>query len=248
MKMSDSITLNVGGVLYMTTKSTLCKYPDSMLGVLMSGTFPSIIDSNGHYFIDRDGTIFQHILNFLRSSHLSLPADFVNFDLLAIEADFYQIQPLLEAVNQMRQNKQAMPRKYHLEILEVRTGSTATMPTNNSRVKTVISGRKQVMLSLPADLIGAESLERLQNKNGPDFTELELFGSNTRLRLGEALDTRGWTLISSDHSSSSSYENNKSRTTPSSNNLIIEQSFRDRWCLELKSGEDIADMQFEAYE
>ncbi|ESO97782.1 hypothetical protein LOTGIDRAFT_79214, partial [Lottia gigantea] len=99
----DCITLNVGGYLYTTTKSTLCKYPDSMLGVMMSGKFDTSIDSNGHRFIDRDGAMFQHVLNFLRSSHLSLPSDFKTFDLLSIEADFYQIQPLIEAINQIKQ-------------------------------------------------------------------------------------------------------------------------------------------------
>ncbi len=31
------MTLNVGGVLYTTTRSTLAKYPDSMLGAMFGG-------------------------------------------------------------------------------------------------------------------------------------------------------------------------------------------------------------------
>jgi len=57
------ILLDVGGQHYSTTEETLKKFPDSLLANILSGVVP-ICD--GRYFIDRDGTHFRHILNFLR--------------------------------------------------------------------------------------------------------------------------------------------------------------------------------------
>ncbi|XP_069462059.1 BTB/POZ domain-containing protein KCTD21 [Ambystoma mexicanum] len=98
MKMSEPITLNVGGKIYTTSMSTLTSYPDSMLGAMFSGKMPTKKDSQGNCFIDRDGKVFRYILNFLRTSHLDLPEDFQEMGLLKREADFYQVQPLMEAL------------------------------------------------------------------------------------------------------------------------------------------------------
>ncbi|KAG5282467.1 hypothetical protein AALO_G00056360 [Alosa alosa] len=97
--MTKPVTLNVGGHLYTTTMSTLQRYPDSMLGAMFCGDLPTTRDSQGNYFIDRDGTLFHYILNFLRTSELTLPIDFMKTDLLRKEADFYQIEPLIQSLN-----------------------------------------------------------------------------------------------------------------------------------------------------
>ncbi|XP_065452049.1 BTB/POZ domain-containing protein KCTD21 isoform X1 [Chrysemys picta bellii] len=98
--MSEPITLNVGGKLYTTSLSTLTSFPDSMLGAMFSGKMPTKRDSQGYCFIDRDGKVFRYILNFLRTSHLDLPEDFQEMGLLRREADFYQVQPLIEALQE----------------------------------------------------------------------------------------------------------------------------------------------------
>ncbi|KAM7065526.1 BTB/POZ domain-containing protein KCTD21 isoform 1-T4 [Acridotheres tristis] len=98
--MSEPITLNVGGKLYTTSLSTLTSFPDSMLGAMFSGKIPTKKDRQGNCFIDRDGKIFRYILNFLRTSHLDLPEDFQEMGLLRREVDFYQIQPLIEALQE----------------------------------------------------------------------------------------------------------------------------------------------------
>ena len=65
------ISLNVGGYKFVTTLSTLTKDSNSMLAAMFSGRHHLDTDSEGRYFIDRDGSYFEHILNFLRdSSHL----------------------------------------------------------------------------------------------------------------------------------------------------------------------------------
>ena len=226
----DIVRLNVGGILFTTTKATLCRFPDSMLGAMFNGSMPTTKDENGCYFIDRDGAMFGHVLNFLRSSQLALPHDFQYFDQLAVEADFYQIDPLLQSIAKLKhkQMHKPSPSGRLLEVIEVRTGSTATMPTNNSRVKTIVSGRCDVIRSLPSTFIGP--VDKLKHINDTDFTEIGLNGSNVRLILAEYLLREGWQVINTDLSSSSGYD---SKSMISS--LIIEQSYRDRWFLPVKA-------------
>jgi hypothetical protein len=69
------LTLNVGGVLYTTTHSTLLSHPDTFFTALLSGRFSAdaCTDGNGNIFIDRDGKRFRYVLNYLRSRTLHLP-------------------------------------------------------------------------------------------------------------------------------------------------------------------------------
>jgi hypothetical protein len=76
-----------------------------------------------------------------------LKHDFKDYDLLLSEADFYQIRPLIETVVQIQEDSgQNKSHSHYLEIIEVRIGTTATMPSKNSRVKTIMIGRKDVIL------------------------------------------------------------------------------------------------------
>ena len=95
---AEIISLNVGGTLYTTSRSTLTRYPESMLGAMFGGNLPleNSKDSEGNYFIDRDGELFKYILNFLRVSKLVLPNNFQDTEAFQMEVDFYQIQPLID--------------------------------------------------------------------------------------------------------------------------------------------------------
>ena len=54
----------VGGTRYSTSRSTLTKYPESMLGVMFSGRhdLETMKCSDGSFFSDRDGTHFIYVL------------------------------------------------------------------------------------------------------------------------------------------------------------------------------------------
>lgn len=68
------------------------RYPESRLAKLFNGTIPIVLDSlKQHYFIDRDGIMFRHILNFMRNSKLLISEDFRDLDLLLEEARFFEI-------------------------------------------------------------------------------------------------------------------------------------------------------------
>ncbi|XP_038051089.1 BTB/POZ domain-containing protein KCTD6-like [Patiria miniata] len=127
--MEDLVTVNVGGCLHTTTIATLTRYPDSMLGSMFSGRLPTSRDSHGSYIIDGDGPTFRHVLNFLRRSALCVPADFSEWDLLAAEADFYQIQELIEAVRSLREERQVKsdppPLSSEMEFIEIVTDTSS---------------------------------------------------------------------------------------------------------------------------
>ena len=99
---SDIVSLNVGGTLYTTSSTTLMKYPDSMFGRMLNSSIDSEKDESGAYFIDRDGQLFRHVLNFMRNGILSLPENFNELKSLKSEADFYQIQPLIAALDDLK--------------------------------------------------------------------------------------------------------------------------------------------------
>ncbi|CAH1269263.1 KCTD21 [Branchiostoma lanceolatum] len=94
------VTLNVGGFIYTTLRSTLTRYPDSALSAMFSPIRTLVTDEHGRCFIDRDGKLFRYVLNFLRTSELLLPKNFDELRQLKKEAEFYSIQPLTEALSQ----------------------------------------------------------------------------------------------------------------------------------------------------
>ena len=100
--MTDVVSLNVGGTIYTTSRATLTRFPNSMLGSMFSDRLPSIKDDKGNYLIDGDGSLFRYVLNFLRRSILVLPEDFKELDMLAQEADYYQIKELIDAVTRAK--------------------------------------------------------------------------------------------------------------------------------------------------
>ncbi|XP_030008636.1 BTB/POZ domain-containing protein KCTD14 [Sphaeramia orbicularis] len=91
---SPVVQLNVGGHMFYTTLSTLRKHPDSNLAELFSVPPKLHVDAQGRYFIDRDGSHFGSILEFLRSERV--PTE--NLREIHREALFYNIQPLVKVL------------------------------------------------------------------------------------------------------------------------------------------------------
>ena len=69
------VKLSVGGVHFETSIETLRGDPDSMLAAMFSGRHNTQKNDDGRYFIDRDGTHFRYILNYLRDGSTYLPVD-----------------------------------------------------------------------------------------------------------------------------------------------------------------------------
>ncbi|XP_061637902.1 BTB/POZ domain-containing protein KCTD14 isoform X5 [Phyllopteryx taeniolatus] len=64
------VHLNVGGERFCTSVGTLTKFPESKLAEWFSGPPKLPKDSQGHYFLDRDGEHFGAVLEFLRSERV----------------------------------------------------------------------------------------------------------------------------------------------------------------------------------
>lgn len=69
----------------------MTRYPDSMLEAMFNGSIPTTKDDrDGSCFINRNGRLFEYVVDFLRSAKRSLISDLKDLKVLAIEAEFYQ--------------------------------------------------------------------------------------------------------------------------------------------------------------
>jgi hypothetical protein len=97
----STVQLNVGGHRFETSLETLTSVPDSFFAAMFSGRFALAPGADGSYFIDRDGTHFRHILNFLRDAGgtFKLSSDMTEAAVreLAAEVEFYGLVALLSA-------------------------------------------------------------------------------------------------------------------------------------------------------
>ncbi|XP_068239452.1 BTB/POZ domain-containing protein kctd15 isoform X2 [Palaemon carinicauda] len=101
------VHIDVGGSIYTSSLETLTRFPESRLARLFNGTIPIVLDSlKQHYFIDRDGKMFRHILNYMRHGKTLLPEDFTDHDLLLEEARFFEINGLVKQVEEMKKSRQ----------------------------------------------------------------------------------------------------------------------------------------------
>lgn len=113
------VHIDVGGTIYTSSLETLTKYPESRLAKLFNGSIPIVLDSlKQHYFIDRDGGMFRHILNFMRNSRLLIPDNFADLDLLLEEARYFDIAPMCRQLEQMKKER-------------IKNGSTTMMTTSS---------------------------------------------------------------------------------------------------------------------
>lgn len=96
------VTVNVGGMHHVTSRSTLCADKNSMLTAMFSGIHKLETLKDGSYFIDADGTHFRIILNYLRGRIVysdDLPSDKETLVELRREADFYNLLDLKDMIN-----------------------------------------------------------------------------------------------------------------------------------------------------
>jgi hypothetical protein len=100
------VTLNVGGKLFTTTKKTLTQklygnQPRHKLQAMVEGRGSVVRDIDGNIFLDRNGKLFRHILDYLRNQgDLSKCVFPVNDPVLLlsiiIEAEYYQLPNIVE--------------------------------------------------------------------------------------------------------------------------------------------------------
>ena len=95
------IKLNVGGVLYHANRQTLLSVEDSFLAKLVDEDSPfhqPLCEAGDSFFIDRDGKLFRHVLNWLRDRVVIYMQDNVLQAQLLREADFFALPGMREAL------------------------------------------------------------------------------------------------------------------------------------------------------
>jgi hypothetical protein len=98
-QLSGVVDLNVGGALYSTTLLTLTKNKGTMLAAMFGGDYRvTQKDQNGRYFIDADGSLFAHILSYLRSGELP-PAPIA--EAVYKEAVYFGLHELVEQLERI---------------------------------------------------------------------------------------------------------------------------------------------------
>jgi len=169
----DQINLNVGGKFFSTTRATLTRTGgrDSFFVSMFSGRFPIVRDKTDRIFIDRDGTYFKHILNYLRDGgerwdpgELDLTRN--ELKQLLREVHFYNIRPLhsliLQHVNHLSKKQD---KKQHVVIMDgdryyvslavelfisngfTVDGYTGTASSNSKWVSVLLRGDRHRLLS-----------------------------------------------------------------------------------------------------
>lgn len=128
---SLQIKVNVGGTKYMSTQTTLCRYSKSFLGTMFSGHYALPIDDDGYFFIDRDGAIFDYILEFLRDPenfHLELLPIDIKSKLLK-EAQYYGLDQLMFVDSSTYSTNTDEQQHQHQNAHKVVTNSSSTTST-----------------------------------------------------------------------------------------------------------------------
>lgn len=97
----EIITLNVGGKIFATAIETLQQQingKDTVLSAMFSGRFELTKDKHGNIFIDRDGTTFRYILNYLRVGgdvkKFIPPKNEQHLQELILEAEYFGLEDL----------------------------------------------------------------------------------------------------------------------------------------------------------
>ncbi|XP_063601831.1 BTB/POZ domain-containing protein Tiwaz-like isoform X2 [Penaeus indicus] len=136
------VHIDVGGSIYTSSLETLTRYPESRLARLFNGSIPIVLDSlKQHYFIDRDGKMFRHILNYMRHGRTLLPDDFSDHDLLLEEARFFEISGLVKQVEDMKKARQENRRAS--SVCSGSLSSNTSSSNSSLRHKPVVNGIKK---------------------------------------------------------------------------------------------------------
>uniref|UniRef100_A0A3B3D778 Potassium channel tetramerization domain containing 1 n=1 Tax=Oryzias melastigma TaxID=30732 RepID=A0A3B3D778_ORYME len=171
-KSNAPVHIDVGGHMYTSSLATLTRYPDSRIARLFNGTEPVVLDSlKQHYFIDRDGSMFRYILNFLRTSKLLVPEDFREYCLLYEESVFFQLAPLQKELEHWKaeQESRSKCQQCHCALVHIAPGLGE---------KVRVSACRSII-----EEVFPEVTDPLSDGWTPDSTHLSRFPLSTRCRL-----------------------------------------------------------------
>ena len=173
---SSTVKLDVGGQHFTTSVQTLRKDPNSMLAAMFSGKFDTKPSEDGSFFIDRDGTHFRFILNYLRDGELILPEGATALKQFQKEAEFYQIQGILDELKPPVQPAKPFEESEILTSDEHQQGLKGWLPTD-------LEGKWRLLFRASRDGFASETFHSKCDNKGPTVTVVKsggyLFGGFT---------------------------------------------------------------------
>jgi len=92
-KLDEIVYLNVGGKGFTTSRSTLTQYTPSTLSSMFSGRWKMVLDRDNRVFIDRNGKLFERILEVLRDPRAVSEIPVKELSAFRREMDFYGLTP-----------------------------------------------------------------------------------------------------------------------------------------------------------
>lgn len=128
------VRLNVGGSIFLTTKTTLSRDPNSFLARLIQDSdLISDKDETGAYLIDRDPRYFAPVLNYLR--HGKLVLDGLSEEGVLEEAEFYNVTHLIGLIKEcitLRDNRPTLDKKRVYRVLQCQENELTQMVSTMS--------------------------------------------------------------------------------------------------------------------
>eukprot|EP00601_Ochromonadales_sp_CCMP2298_P024537 CAMPEP_0173274124 /NCGR_PEP_ID=MMETSP1143-20121109/2274_1 /TAXON_ID=483371 /ORGANISM="non described non described, Strain CCMP2298" /LENGTH=319 /DNA_ID=CAMNT_0014210917 /DNA_START=1108 /DNA_END=2067 /DNA_ORIENTATION=- len=163
------VNLNVGGVRVTTSLTTLNRFPDSMIGCMFSGRHALPLGKDEHFFIDRDGTHFRHILNFLRSPEGYQVSRGADARELRRECEYYGIDqlmfpdhPLAKPQQQPQPQFYFQPQYQHMPQAQAQASSSISRLTSAGTEKSFayfeLRGHKVGTIAVRIDLAGVHTI------------------------------------------------------------------------------------------
>ena len=138
MNQSSVIKLNVGGQTFYTYQLTLST--SNYFKNLMDGEMKDAqIVKNDQIFIDRSGYLFEYILQFLRTTHVTIEGK--KLQALKEEADFYQFDNLVAHLKNIIENPIQLQEKYELVTLKdfYKSGGLKKIPSHEANTHGTVS-------------------------------------------------------------------------------------------------------------
>ncbi|CAF1062682.1 unnamed protein product [Adineta steineri] len=181
------VILDVGGHKYTTNVDTLTREQNTFFAALFSGRWELQIDPNDNsVFIDRNGELFRHILEYLRTD--SIPNDVMTNEplrqLLIIEAEYFCIHNLIHILTEPERKRQEEER---LRIENTFPNGTLLKPEHKVKLNEFygnINQRWELIYKATRDGFRARAFHSWCDNEGPTMTIIQsannyIFGGYT---------------------------------------------------------------------
>ncbi|CAF0958556.1 unnamed protein product [Adineta steineri] len=191
---TDMITLNVGGVRYITNVDILTRENDTFFAALFSGRWQLKQDPNDNsVFIDGDGELFKHILEYFRTN--SVFSDIMTNESLLrrliIEAEYFCIDNLIYRLKEPDRKRQQKEKEEEERLRIENTFPNGTLLRLEHKVKLNefygnINQRWELIYKATRDGFSASAFHSRCDNKGPTISIIQsnnnyIFGGYTSI-------------------------------------------------------------------